>query len=368
MAGRKRILSSCQRLLHEHFLWFLLAAYLLAACCPAPGLWLRGVSLAETTFGGEHTQISLPMVMLAFLLLNAGLGVRANELRHLGRSPLLLLAGLAANMLVPVAFIFLVSQGMRRWHNGDEVQTILVGLALVAAMPIAGSSTAWSQGANGDMALGLGLVLVSTVLSPLTTPLTFGLVEQMATGEFAQALAELEGRGTGTLLMVCVLLPSLLGMAARPVVGAVRLARAKPVLKLAKSVTLLLLNYSNASVSLPLTLAEPDWDFLAVTLAIVGGLCAVAFGAGWAVARLLQANAGQQAALMFGLGMNNNGTGLVLASLALARYPRVLLPIIFYNLVQHLAAGVVHRLLSRTALSSAGFGTASTGQARWRVA
>lgn len=44
---------------------------------------------------------------------------------------------------------------------------------------------------------------------------------------------------------------------------------------------------------------------------------------------------------MFGLGMNNNGTGLVLGSLALANYPRVLLPIIFYNLVQHLvAAGV----------------------------
>jgi BASS family bile acid:Na+ symporter len=33
-------------------------------------------------------------------------------------------------------------------------------------------------------------------------------------------------------------------------------------------------------------------------------------------------------ALMYGLGMNNNGTGLVLASLALAAYPRVMVPII----------------------------------------
>ena len=44
---------------------------------------------------------------------------------------------------------------------------------------------------------------------------------------------------------------------------------------------------------------------------------------------------------MFGLGMNNNGTGLVLASMALADHPGVLLPIIFYNLVQHLIAGLV---------------------------
>ncbi len=55
---------------------------------------------------------------------------------------------------------------MDAWHNPDEVQNILVGLALVASMPIAGSSTAWSQNADGDMALSLGLVLGSTLLSP----------------------------------------------------------------------------------------------------------------------------------------------------------------------------------------------------------
>jgi hypothetical protein len=32
---------------------------------------------------------------------------------------------------------------------------------------------------------------------------------------------------------------------------------------------------------------------------------------------------------MFGLGMNNNGAGLALASMTLAAHPRVMLPIIF---------------------------------------
>jgi bile acid:Na+ symporter, BASS family len=53
-------------------------------------------------------------------------------------------------------------------------------------------------------------------------------------------------------------------------------------------------------------------------------------------------------ALMYGLGMNNNGTGLVLASLTLAAYPRVMVPIIFYNLVQHVVAGSIHILLDRS--------------------
>jgi BASS family bile acid:Na+ symporter len=39
--------------------------------------------------------------------------------------------------------------------------------------------------------------------------------------------------------------------------------------------------------------------------------------------------------------MNNNGTGLVLASVALSARPTVLLPIIIYNLSQHLVAGFV---------------------------
>jgi bile acid:Na+ symporter, BASS family len=38
----------------------------------------------------------------------------------------------------------------------------------------------------------------------------------------------------------------------------------------------------------------------------------------------------------------------VLASVALANHPRVMLPIITYNLVQHLMAGAVASLLGRS--------------------
>src|SRR4051795_7091409 len=67
----------------------------------------------------------------------------------------------------------------------------------------------------------------------------------------------------------------------------------------------------------------------------------------WAAPDLAGGRSERLVSLMFGLGMNNNGTGLVMASLALADHPRVLLPIIFYNLVQHLGAGLVDLLLAR---------------------
>jgi len=47
------------------------------------------------------------------------------------------------------------------------------------------------------------------------------------------------------------------------------------------------------------------------------------------------------------MGMNNNGTGLVLASITLASRPVVLLPIIVYNLSQHFVAGCVDGLSCR---------------------
>jgi BASS family bile acid:Na+ symporter len=334
---------------HRHFLGLLLGSYAAAALWPAPGLWVRGVSLGEVTLLGEKVILSLPVLMLGLLLGNAGLGVRTAHLKGLLGRPAVLLAGLAANLAVPAAFIFGVRQAMRCWHNPEEVQHILVGLALVASMPVAGSSTAWSQNAQGNMALSLGLVLASTVLSPLTTPVALHAAGLMATGGYAAALHELAASGTGGFLAVGVVAPSLLGILTRRAAGEARIAAVRPHVNLANAGLLLAINYCNAAVSLPQAVSDPDWDFLAVLLLIVVGLCVLAFTAGWFLARLLRTDAGQRTALMFGLGMNNNGTGLVLASTALAAYPRVMLPIIFYNLVQHVVAGAVDATMGRKA-------------------
>lgn len=330
--------------LHEKFLWFLVASYLVAGIFPAIGLWLRDVSCGTVSLLGGSIRVSLSMLMLSFLLLNAGLGVEPAQLKKLVRSPVAVLSGLVANLVIPIGFILCVTQVMRLWHNPDEVQNILVGLALVASMPIAGSSTAWSQNANGNMALSLGLVLFSTLLSPITTPVALHSVGLMTTGDYSEDLHELASGGTNLFLAVSVILPSVAGIALRVLLGN-RIAPIKSYLKVANSLILFLLIYSNASISLPHAVRNPDYDFLAVMFVIAVSLCAATFGAGWLLSRTLRVGRAEQMSLMFGLGMNNNGTGLVLASMALADHPRAMLPIIFYNLVQHLVAGGVDRLM-----------------------
>jgi BASS family bile acid:Na+ symporter len=348
MYFQRALVAQISDFIHKRLIWLVAASYLLAGLLPAPGLWLRGVHVGTVRLFQEQTEVFLPMVLLAWLLFNAGLGVQAAQLRHLGRRPTVLLGGLLANVVVPMLFICCVAQATRFWHNTDEVQHILIGLALVAAMPIAGSSTAWSQNANGDIALSLGLVLLSTILSPLTTPATFDVVMRVVADEYAPLLGTLKNSGARSFLFLCVLAPSLLGILAQRVLSPPRLRAIKPGLKLINLVNLLVLNYANAAVSLPKMIASPDWDFLLLSLGIVLCLCVLTFATGWGLGGVLRAGPAQRASLMFGLGMTNNGTGLVLASLTLGAYPRMMLPILLYNLIQHLVAAFVDARLCRS--------------------
>ena len=341
------LLFSISHFLHRHLLWFLIAAYVIAVISPVPGLWIRNVSFGEIVILQHKTNISLLMIMLAMLMFNAGLGLKISHLKNILRIKHVLLAGLAANLAIPIVYVFGITIAMRLWYEPLEVQHILVGLALVAAMPIAGSSTAWAQNANGNLALSLGLVFFSTILSPIVTPVAFQVFGEMASEEYEKVLQGLAAYGSGAFLGLWVVLPSLLGIAARLIVRERGQTGAMPYLKFINSIVLLLLNYSNASVSLPQAMADRDYDFLAITLAITAGLCLTLFAAGYGLSRLFKLNQAERVSLMFGLGMNNNGTGLVLASLALSSYPNIMVPIIFYNLVQHIVAGTVQEIMSR---------------------
>lgn len=337
------------QLVHHHLLWFLISAYAMAAVFPAAGLWIRHISFGDLSIFQMKSHVSLLLLLLATLMFNAGLGVKTAHLQSLVRKMWVMVAGLAANLLIPIVYIFCVTLLMQFWHNSEESQHILVGLALVAAMPIAGASTAWAQNSNGNLALSLGLVLSSTILSPIITPMTFYVFGEMASDEYETVLHHLAEYGSGSFLGLWVVLPSLLGLGIRFAVPEARLTAVMPYVKLVNALVLLVLNYSNASVSLPQAVADHDWDFLAVTLGITAGLCVTAFAAAYWLSCLFRLDPAERVSLMFGLGMNNNGTGLVLASLALANFPRVMVPIIFYNLVQHLVAGTVHEVTGRNA-------------------
>ena len=333
--------------LHRNFLWLLVGSYALAGVAPAAGCWLSGLAGTSVLFG-HAVRVSVPAAMLGVLLFAAGFAVKGEHLRGVFRRPSALILGLGASVAVPVLVLLAAVPLVSLWHDPTEARDVLVGLAVVAAMPVAGSSAGWSRAADGDCALSLGLVLLSTLLSPLTTPLALGAAARFVPGDASGVLSDLAGvGGAGAFVVAWVVLPTALGLVTRWAVGGVRADAAGPCLKRATAVVLLVLCYANASACLPGVIAALDWDFLALVAVAAGLMCGAAFAAGFGVARSVRADPARRAALVFGIGMANNGAGLALAAGALVGCPMALLPVVAVNLVQHLAAGWANARLGR---------------------
>src|SRR5262249_9899286 len=125
MNERKTGIDSVSDWVRRWLLWLLLGSYAAAAFAPGLGLWVRDAALGTVALFGGRTGVTRPVLMLAFLLWNAGLGVRPGHLAGLRHGVGLLLAALAANLLVPLAFALGASQGLRLWHDPEEARDLL---------------------------------------------------------------------------------------------------------------------------------------------------------------------------------------------------------------------------------------------------
>ncbi|MDX1918925.1 MAG: bile acid:sodium symporter [Candidatus Caenarcaniphilales bacterium] len=340
----RKLADKVTHFIHHHFLAILFGAYALAVFYPMPGSMIREISLGQISLPDQsQLSLSVPLLMLAILLFNAGLCVKSSEFQNLLRHPALLVSGLVLNTLVPLSFALICACLSGLWHSEVEAQNLLIGLALIISMPIAGSSSAWSQNANGNLSLSLGFVVFSTLLSPLITPLGLEAISFLTDGQYALALRKLAEHGTSGFLAIGVVLPSILGVACHFLFGEKRISSMKSFIKLITQIDLLILIYSNAAIALPQAFKPFEWEFFLLIMIITTSLCLITFFIGWLVPQILKSSKADQASMMFALGMNNNGTGLVLASMQLAQFPLVMLPIVIYNLIQQIIAGLVDR-------------------------
>ena len=125
--------------------------------------------------------------------------------------------------------------------DASQLRYVLIGVAIVASMPIAGSSTAWAQNANGNLALSLGLVLLTTLLSPLTTPLVLGGAGVSGFDDAASGVGHVESDAVRIFLFAWVVAPSLLGMLTRALIVGPHYERLAPVAKFGNTIFLMLI-------------------------------------------------------------------------------------------------------------------------------
>lgn len=321
---------------HRNLLWLLVASYVLAALIPGPGLTIRGFSLSSA----EGEEVTAPMLLLALLLFCAAAVVRWSQLRDLMQRPGILLLGLAAIWLVPSALVSVLGWVLPSFFGTHATSGMLVGLALVAAMPVANSSVAWCQNAQGNVALSLGLIVLTIVLSPVAAPQMLNLMGlSLSDSETAQC-EQLVTQFSGAFFIVWVILPSLAGMLVNWWLGLQVIDRLRGVLRMISAATLLTLNYANASLAMPQAFEEGVSKTFLLSSVLAIALSAIGIATGWIVSKLASTDAPTATALMFGFSMKHTGLALVLAGQALHTEPRVILMIVLATLLQHVVAGI----------------------------
>ncbi|MEU5208605.1 bile acid:sodium symporter [Streptomyces sp. NPDC020742] len=337
-----RLLAGAQRRLT----WAMPAAYVAAALLPQPGRWARGLPCGALPLPGGHTALTPQALLLCYVLFTAALQVPARELSVLLRRPGLLLAGTAANTALPLLVLVLLAGAFTLLPDADRGSGLLTGLALIAAMPVAGGATVWGGRAGGNQTLVVGLVLASTLLSPLTIPLTLAGAAAVTCGGYALALGRLAHLAGGAVAAAGVVAPCLAGLAVRAVLPARTAARALPWLKLLALAAALALTYLNAAGAFTDLIARPRPALLLLSTAAAAVMCAASFALGWCLARALKAAPADTVALTFTSGMNNSSAGAVLATTRFPAHPHVLLPILAYSVLQKLLAGLADGALS----------------------
>jgi BASS family bile acid:Na+ symporter len=322
----------------RHFLWLLLGCYALSALWPAPGIAMRGWQWTALEFG--DVPLSLPLVLLAVMLFSAAVLTDLSQIRLVSRHPIVLLVALVFVWLGP-ALLVLAAGWLVPWAvDGQATAGLLVGLALVATMPVANSSVGWTQNASGNLGLGLALVVLSITLSPWVAPNLLSLLGMSLSDEEQAYCEALVSQFSGIFFIIWVILPTAAGLICRYLVTSRRVVALASWFVLASAAALLTLNYINAALALPKIQDSPT-SLLAATSVLAIALSVVGLVLGWALAGLLRLKRPTRAALMFGLSMKHTGLALILAGAVLADQPLAILMIVLATLVQHVLAGVV---------------------------
>jgi bile acid:Na+ symporter, BASS family len=334
---RRGRLARLGALLHRYFLPVLLAVYIFAGLLPGPGSYIR--EFAVRFPGGSQERVS--MLLLAVLLFCAAAVIELEEIRELIAHPSTLLAGLLACWFGPVLLVVLTGSLLPSSAGGAPTEGLLVGLALVAAMPVANSSAGWTQNARGNVTLSLGLIVLSILLSPLATPSLLKLMGLALSATDTAHIQEVVTRFSGSRFILWVILPSLAGAAVAWRVGPQRISAAKPWFRIISLTCILVLNYANASLAV-----QNIWESGEIGVTAIAMLLACAVSLVGIVLAAIQTRAthlpwGTGLALMFSLSMKHTGLALVLAGEILKDEPRVILVILLTTLAQHVAAAAI---------------------------
>ena len=212
---------------------------------------------------------------------------------------------------------------------------LVAGIVLEYSVPVAVVSTMWIDMHDGDSSLGLATLLVSTVLSPMTIPLTLKLL--------LGTTVEVDALDMVWSMTVQIAIPALAGTAVNHFGHGWGKRELSPALAPATKVMLILVILANSTAAAPY-MRNLSLLHLGVVV-FIGMFSAIGFLVGFALARISHQGRARAATMTFQSGLRNISAGAVVA----ARYlpGESMLPVIAGTLFQQILAAFAGKLIDR---------------------
>jgi bile acid:Na+ symporter, BASS family len=232
--------------------------------------------------------------LLGIVMFGMGLTLSTEDFRDVFRRPKDVAIGVVGHYLIMPGIAYVLAVALRLPPE------IAVGVILVGCCPSGTASNVMTFLARGDVALGVSIGAVSTLIAPFATPALVSLL--------AGAWMRINTASLFMDIVQVVILPIALGIVAKTLFRRQAAASAKA-LPLVSTVAIVLIIAIIVALNQSKLLTNGLLMFAAVILHNLLG-----FALGYAFARLFGMDLAKRKAVMFETGMQNSGLGAALAA------------------------------------------------------
>jgi BASS family bile acid:Na+ symporter len=232
--------------------------------------------------------------LLGIVMFGMGLTLSTDDFRDVFRRPKDVAIGVVGHYLIMPGIAYLLAIGLRLPPE------IAVGVILVGCCPSGTASNVMTFLSRGDVALGVSIGAVSTLIAPFATPALVSLL--------AGAWMHINTAALFTDIVQVVILPIALGIVAKTLFRRQAAASVKA-LPLVSTAAIVLIIAIIVALNQSKLLTNGLLMFAAVILHNLLG-----FALGYLFARLFGMDLARRKAVMFETGMQNSGLGAALAA------------------------------------------------------
>lgn len=300
------------------------------------GLW------GYTQSGTFTAHASWVPYLLGVVMFTMGLTLTPRDFAAVMRRPWAVCIGIAAHYIIMPGAGWLIAHAL---HLSPE---LAVGLILVGCAPSGTASNVMTFLSKGDVALGVSVATISTLLAPILTP--------ALTAALAGSYLHVDAGSMVVDIVKTVLVPILLGVLVRLIIREAGVRAIAPALPWIGTVVIAWIVAIVVAGSSGKLANVGGIVFLAVVLHNGFGLLL-----GYLAARIAGLDAASRRALAFEVGMQNSGLA---ATLAKAHFsPLAALPSAVFSVWHNVSGAVAAAYFARRPLTSATDGTRPTDDA-----